>query len=284
MTKKRFKKIYLEIINYCNLKCPFCVPTNHKPKMMTLDELNQILPKIKDYTDYVYLHLKGEPLMHPDLGQVVKLIGDYGLKVNLTTNGFLLPKVFDELKQAPNIYQLNLSLQSLITQSSSEQERYLKEIIPLIKELDNHTNIYMSLRLWNDESKEEVKSLNEMILKFLGDYFKVEILSNYHGQQIGERIYLSKEEEFTWPRIIDRADNHGYCLGGKTHLGVLADGTVTICCLDHLGLSNLGNLFEESLEEILKKDHFTKIVEGFKERKNVLPLCKSCTYRYRFNK
>lgn len=280
--KIKFKKIYLEIINYCNLDCPFCVQSNKEPQMMDLEDLNNILPMVKKYTDYLYLHLKGEPLMHPDFDKIIELTNEYGLTVNITTNGFLLEKYFDTIMKSNNIRQINISFQSLITQSIEKRKQYLDTVIPMVEKLEKR--IFISLRLWNDERKQDVVALNKMIIDYLNDYFKIDILENYHGQKINQRIYLSKEEEFEWPAILDAEDNSGYCLGGKTHIGILSDGTVTICCLDHNGLSDLGNVFNNSLDDILGSEKFLAIREAFQNRKLVLPLCKSCTYRYRFNK
>lgn len=59
-----FKKIYIEITNKCNLKCSFCSLDNRMKKEMSLDQFELILQKIDKYTDYIYLHVKGEPLIH----------------------------------------------------------------------------------------------------------------------------------------------------------------------------------------------------------------------------
>lgn len=60
-----FKRIYVEIGNICNLHCLFCSTDNQKKRQMTLQEFEKVLNNIKGYTDYLYLHVKGEPLMHP---------------------------------------------------------------------------------------------------------------------------------------------------------------------------------------------------------------------------
>ena len=60
----RFKRIYIEITNICNLQCPFCPPHNRENKYMTFEEFKTILDKIKPYTKHIYLHVKGEPLLH----------------------------------------------------------------------------------------------------------------------------------------------------------------------------------------------------------------------------
>ena len=37
----RFRKIYLEISNLCNLKCEFCPGTKRKPRRLTVDEMKE---------------------------------------------------------------------------------------------------------------------------------------------------------------------------------------------------------------------------------------------------
>ncbi|MBR7148830.1 MAG: radical SAM protein, partial [Firmicutes bacterium] len=93
----RFRKIYLEISNLCNLKCEFCPGTKRKPRRLTVDEMKVILPKLRPYTDFLYFHLMGEPLSHPGLAEFLKLAGDHGFKVILTTNGTLLKRTQDIL-------------------------------------------------------------------------------------------------------------------------------------------------------------------------------------------
>ena len=89
---KRFNKIYLEISNICNLRCNFCPGTRRTPKVMTEAEFSTLLPKLQPYSDYLYFHLMGEPLCHPQLERFLQLAGETGFKVILTTNGTLLGK------------------------------------------------------------------------------------------------------------------------------------------------------------------------------------------------
>ena len=73
---KRFRKIYLEISNICNLKCAFCPGTKRKKRSLTEDEFRSLVPKLRPYTDYLYFHLMGEPLCHPELERFLQLAGD----------------------------------------------------------------------------------------------------------------------------------------------------------------------------------------------------------------
>jgi len=71
--KKLFKKVYIEISNVCNLKCPFCSPTNRPQTMMTAEKFGEIIKQVKEYSDYIYLHVKGEPLIHPQFMEILSI-------------------------------------------------------------------------------------------------------------------------------------------------------------------------------------------------------------------
>ena len=82
----KFKKVYIEITNSCNLNCSFCNNNQRDKKFMTIEQFQHIINEIKYYTNYVYLHVKGEPLLHPDLEEILKICSDNDIKVNITTN------------------------------------------------------------------------------------------------------------------------------------------------------------------------------------------------------
>ena len=60
---KRFRKIYLETSNVCNLRCAFCPGTKREKRRMSLDEFRFYADCVKGYADYLYFHLMGEPLL-----------------------------------------------------------------------------------------------------------------------------------------------------------------------------------------------------------------------------
>lgn len=107
---KRLRKIYLEISNVCNLHCTFCPGTRREKRFMTADEFATLLPKLCPWTDYLYFHLMGEPLCHPELAEFLRLAGDAGFKVILTTNGTLLEEKREILLNAPALHKVNISL------------------------------------------------------------------------------------------------------------------------------------------------------------------------------
>ena len=75
--KKRFKKVYIEITNVCNLKCDFCPAETRSFGYMSVIDFRKIIEEVKPFTNYVNFHLKGEPLLHPELGKFLEICSIY---------------------------------------------------------------------------------------------------------------------------------------------------------------------------------------------------------------
>jgi len=59
---------------------------------------------------------------------------------------------------------------------------------------------------------------------------------------------------------------------------VLVDGTIIPCCLDSMGIINLGNIYENNLDEILNSDRVVNMINNFKNNKKCEELCKHCKF------
>lgn len=84
--------MYIEITSVCNLACSFCPPTSRAKNILKLDAFNKTLDQIRPHTKYIYLHVKGEPLLHPRVDQLLEASHAKGFRVNITTNGTLINK------------------------------------------------------------------------------------------------------------------------------------------------------------------------------------------------
>ena len=288
---KRFKKIYVEITNVCNLKCEFCPLTTREPEWMRVDSFEYILTQIKPLTDQVYFHLMGEPLLHPDLGTFLSMCHDHGLKVNITTNGVLIAEQMDLLIHSPAVKQVNISLSSFEANSHVlSLEQYIRNITDFALRAQAESILVVSLRLWNLDSDtlKGANQWNEAIFALLESHlnldFKIkEKCQSYRGGNLLKNIYINQAEKFEWPDI-DRDDQLEtvFCYGLRDHIGILVDGTVVPCCLDSEGNIALGNLYETSLENIISSDRAQNMIKGFTNRKVTEELCKKCGYARRF--
>ena len=275
----RFRKVYLEISNICNLSCAFCPGTSRPKRAMTEDDMNILLPKLRPYTDYLYFHLMGEPLCHPWLGTFLELAHSHGFKVILTTNGTLLPRMQNVLLSSPGLHKVNISLHAFEANDlATPFEQYLDGCFQFGKAAEGQKLI--SYRLWNNHGQDEK---NGEILTALEAYFPKPWAQERHGIRIGDRIFLEHGDKFDWPDLTAPDGGDGvFCHGLRDQIGVLCDGTVVPCCLDHEGVIALGNLFNQSMEEILDSPRAKAIYEGFSQRKATEELCRRCGYARRF--
>ena len=275
----RFSKIYLEISNLCNLSCAFCPGTKRQKKVLTPEEISILLPKIRPYTDYLYFHLMGEPLLHPKLEQFLELADDAGFKVILTTNGTLLPKQQEMLLTAPALHKVNISLHAFEANDLTMPfQDYLTGCFQFGKAAEGKKLI--SYRLWNQGGQDEK---NDEILATMKAFFSEPWAEERRGLRIGQRVYLEYGDKFDWPDLSAADGGEGvFCHGLRDQLGILCDGTVVPCCLDHEGDIALGNLFRDSMEDILENPRAKAIYEGFSQRKATEELCRKCGYARRF--
>ena len=108
----QLKKVYLEITNVCNLRCDFCPGTRRPQGLLSPEDFSVLAQKLRPHTEHLYLHLMGEPLLHPQLPRLLDLAAGLGFQVNLTTNGTLLPQRADLLCQSPAVRKISISLHS----------------------------------------------------------------------------------------------------------------------------------------------------------------------------
>lgn len=290
---KKFKRVYIEITNICNLSCSFCPMNKRQKQFLSKDKFEHILKEIKPYTDYIYLHLMGEPLLNPELEEFLNLAYDYGIKVNITTNGTLLMKNKEVLLKAKSLRQINISLHSFEANDNGITfEEYFNNVLLFIDEINKNTEIISSMRLWNLDSYNEKgeNNLNTDIVNLISEKFGYEgnlkeTLDVKKRLKLRDRLYLNSAEKFSWPTMeIEPLGDIGFCHGLRDHFGILVDGTVVPCCLDGEGEITLGNIYEESLESILNGTRAKNIYDGFSARKRVEELCKRCGYSEVFSK
>ena len=273
-----FKKIYIEITNVCNLNCKFCPESNRKKEFMSLENFEKTIRKIHKFTKLIALHVKGEPLLHKDLEQILKILEKYNLKTNITTNGTLINDKLEAIKNSNAVRQINFSLHS-ITQNKDLDKQYLNNIFKSVEELNN---VLISYRLWNLKSIKE-NDINNDIIKAIEDYYNIsnlkEQLIENEFIKLKENVFINQDTEFEWPNINNKVIiEKGRCLALKEQVAILVDGTVVPCCLDNNGDIPLGNIFEETLEEILNKPNSVTIKKNFENGVITYNLCKTCGF------
>ncbi len=262
------KKVYIEITNTCNLNCDFCIQNKRIKKVMSEDSFRIVLKKLKGYTKYLYFHILGEPLLHPNVIKFIQIAYDEGFFVNITTNGYLIKK----LDGVSNLRQLNISLHSYDERYNISLKKYMDSIFEVV---DNLKDTYVSYRLWVDN--ENGSKMFDILNEHYGTQIKLEDIKN--NVTLKENVFISLFHEFIWPDLDNNYyEENGSCYALRDHIGILVDGTVVPCCLDTKGDINLGNIFENEIDVILNSDRVVKMKENFSNHKKCEELCRHCSF------
>lgn len=263
----KFKKIYIEITNICNLNCDFCIKNKRKQQFISIDNFKELLSKIIDYTDYLYFHILGEPLMHPKINELINMASNK-FKINITTNGYLINKI----KNNKNIRQLNISLHSFNDKYNISLNKYLENIFDSVDELINN-NTYISLRMW------VINKYHNKMIDYINKRYNTNISYKTDNITIKDKLYINNFHEFIWPDLNNNYySEFGTCYALRDHIGILVDGTIIPCCLDTLGTIKLGNIYQDNIENIMNQARIKNMIYNFKNNKKCEELCKHCKF------
>jgi radical SAM protein with 4Fe4S-binding SPASM domain len=288
---KKFKKIYIEITNRCNRSCSFCHRSRRPTGFMGRVDFETILTRIRDYTDYLSLHVLGEPLLHPDLGFLLDTCHQQDIKVNLSTNGTLISQHGALLLSKPALRQINFSLHSFERpETGLPLASYLAPIFEFIGRAAAETSMIACLRMWNLDGAASGAEVSQdlEILKRIQSFFGLQFeisggMTPGNGITLAPGVFLSRDHRFTWPHSPGpELCSRGSCRGLRDHIAILVDGTVVPCCLDAEADIPLGNIHQQPLAEILSSPAANSLRQGFSSQKLVNSLCRRCTYRQRF--
>ncbi len=273
-----YSRAYVEITNICNMACSFCHGHSRPKRTMTLSEFSHILEQLEGKTQYIYYHLMGEPLLHPQLPEFLELAAKRGFRSVITTNGTLLKKRGRAILNA-GIHKISISLHSFEDSDDAAHRTYLQEVAEFA-DAAAKVGVVVVLRLWNrgfDGGR------NDLTLDFLKSVIDGQWVENTRGIRIRDKFYLEWGDRFQWPdKAAPVQGEQFFCYGMRDHFGILCDGTVVPCCLDSEGVIALGNVFTEGLSGILSSPRATAIAKGFDRRTATEDLCRRCGYAQRF--
>lgn len=272
-----YSRAYVEITNICNMHCSFCHGHSRAPRQLSKEEFSHILSQLKGQTNYIYYHLMGEPLLHPQLPEFLALAKSRGFTSMLTTNGTLLHKKGAALLDA-GVHKVSVSVHSFEGGDTAAQQQYLSQVAEFAKQATQRGTI-VCLRLWN-RGCDEGRNLETEA--FLRAQFPDPWTENTRGYRLRDKLFLEYGDRFIWPdRENEEQEGKLTCYGMREQFGILSDGTVVPCCLDSDGVINLGNVFTQPLSQILNTPRAQRIAEGFRNRKATEDLCRRCPYANR---
>ncbi|MBU1642312.1 SPASM domain-containing protein [bacterium] len=285
-----FHRVHIEVTNICGLACSFCPPKLSPSKTMPLPFFHKVVTQLRPYTKGLAFHVMGDPLTLSNLDDYLDIAHREDFEVTLTTSGYYLKKSSFETLFHPAVRQLNISLNSYNKNSLNLTfDDYMDAVLDICAEkLARHPKPFINLRLWNFDEACSEAAFNTMLFERLSAFFEIPIdLDSLYAERpkslrLASKVLLHFDSYFEWPSLNASHDSDGSCYGLRSHIGILADGTVVPCCLDGEGVIALGNLHDTPLSDVLDSERAQKIRNGFLQGKAVEELCRKCSYKDRF--
>lgn len=269
--EKMIDRCYIEITNTCNLDCHFCPKHQRKRRQLSAEEFDLLTDKVRGKVCFLYFHLMGEPLLHPLLPQFITMAREKGFKTVLTSNGTLLHRAMNLLDTLP--HKVQLSLHSHESNARGELSSYMEEVMTFATQAAAKGTCVV-LRLWNQGGMDKE---NELVMDYIAEYVPRPWKERPDGFRLCDNLYLEFDRKFEWPSAnASSAKREVFCKALLKQIGVLSDGSLVPCCLDHNGDVVLGNLFHQSLEEILSSPRAQAMIEGFQHHTATEALCQNC--------
>lgn len=270
----------IEVTTRCNLRCIMCEQSFNPPEPMDMsfDVYKKVIDEFASKGgSSIKLCYLGEPLLHKDLGKMIKYAKKKGIiDVRLATNGNLLTN-----KKATQIVESGLDLIIFSIDSCKpeiyEQIRVNGHLEKVIQGLEFLNQLKEFFQL--DKPKIQIQAI-PMELN------REEINSReYHNffRKYAHSIRISPFcEDYTIIEPIGKTPDF-FCESVYRRMTIWADGSIAVCCGARTPDKILGHISQNTLEEIWLGEKFMEIRNLMKERKShLIEICKTCTMRSRY--
>ncbi len=275
--------IMIEPVSFCNLKCPLC-PTPHLKRekgLMNFGDYKNIIDEVNEYIFHLRLWGWGEPLLHPEIFEMIKYAKSKKMYVNLSTNASFLNK--EKVKKIIDS-KIDNFIVSLDGITSNVYEKYRKR--------GNFTNILESIRFLSKYKKEK-NSRTKITIQF--------IVMKHNEHQIKDFINLIKSYGLDFQiktvgamvpeninkikKFLPKNPRYNRYVEGKEkpqkpmclrEAFILQNGNVSACCNDAYGEYIFGNIKTQNLKEIWKNKRYRNFREMAQKRKVNNPMCNLC--------
>lgn len=296
------KMVLLEITNRCNLKCKHCFNSTYREQeneivFMPIEKIKYTIEKCLSYGLSTFFISGGEPFLHPDIISIIELCGQYPeVFFTLTTNGLLLDeKIINAIEKNENI-GIQMSLDSL-DQTVYEEQRGFGTYL----DFRNALNLLVKSKIRIRLARTCVTAININEVPDIYDYcvnnnitpsfLFVDKMGNACKNWQNLSLALSQklkviniiiEKNKQYNRSVTVPEPVSSCnFTAKVDVkALMVKYTGDIAPCQYYYQDSIGNIFNNTIEEILNYDNLKRYYEEAEKRKNILmnsAQCKDCT-------
>lgn len=278
--------VYLELTEACNFNCKFCSVGKRNRNYISVELAKKVLNEMKKNNIYDIYYTGGEPMLHPNLAEIVNYASELGIRQTILTNGSLIKKhgsILDKFMCICVSLHGNKRTHNLLTNSDSYDE-----MISNIKLAKKHTNVKINYTVTTDN-----QNIDEMMSVL--DYAKshdIEVsFAKYNNVGTGKenncsinikkfvetldslkrKGYKFSINDCITPCLLDEQYeylSHG-CGAGYLFASISYDGNVKICPSSQ---EILGNITKYSFKKIWHQNY----LKEYRAFKWIPVYCKSC--------
>ena len=287
----------------CNLKCLHCGSKagNCRGQELTHEEAMILINDLAELGCQRIILGGGEPFLREDLFDLIWHIKSMGMRPSLITNGLLLPKKIEQIRQVP-LYSIGISLDGLrathnyLRQNKKSFDSVLKSVL-LLNQQNMFLDIYVITQV-NRFNINELEQMHEMLLPLDLDGWQLQITNDMGRAESLKDFMLSRKQLFklvdfivshkNGPLKIYPGDDIGYycrgqfkfqgCQGGIQVIGIEANGNVKPCLSMQKDDRFVGgNIRQKSLKEIWHDPNFAAIN---RKEHQLAGKCASCAHAH----
>lgn len=276
-------RLWIESTSVCNLRCIMCLNrdlSQNDKGFMDFSLYKKIIDEVKDYVHDIYLHHRGEPLLHPRLADMIGYAKTNGINVRFHTNGTLLNQKIAEdiLSSGPDLVSFS------IDGFSSEIYNKIRVNGDFDKTISNIIE-FLRLRKVKNTIKPYV-IIEEIEFPQYKDYYepktRKEFSKRFKNLGLDELIFKNL---YNWAgdyEIPEKPiDIHSKCTFPWYASVILWDGTVTSCPQDYFGRIKLGDITKKPLKQIWNDNPYRTLRENMVFSLENLSPCNKCDRLWR---
>lgn len=276
-------ELSIELTSRCNLKCVMCPRDDDAPRglgNMRMGTFRRIIDEASEYLEFTFLHLAGEPLLHPQFPEFIDYAESKGVTTGLSTNATILDSERRKSLIASNLAYLVISIDATDSKTY-EKVRGAKSFDKVVQNTEAflaekkragrgpHTIVQM---ICMKENRHQGKAFSRRWKRLGADAVRLKRFFNFAGN-VEDRSGGATGNVSANNQNGERPP----CFLPWRQLAFYYDGTAVACCHDFLHQSELGNIHQHGLRDIWNSESMVALREKHVAgRQQDISLCAGC--------
>ena len=166
--ERNYSSIRLEVTSHCNLKCEYCHNSEYSNRKddLSLEEIIKLIQNLKGkYPINKILITGGEPLVNPNVCEIIRTITKLGIKPDMVTNGTLITEYYIKKLEEAGLKRIRISIDEIGEKSNLRDNTNPNQLWEKAKMISDKTDVEVCIHTVC--SPDNVEDLYNVYLKTL---------------------------------------------------------------------------------------------------------------------